>query len=107
MPLKHLLCKWHVFKNLKGNLRSKVPNDLYEPVLSEIKDIMNAEGQDIFLKLKAGFISKYEKNPDAFKFLKYLEKHFWKRTKKWAMCYRNFLHAEVNTSGHVESFHSH
>ncbi|KAE8737484.1 hypothetical protein FOCC_FOCC017052 [Frankliniella occidentalis] len=106
VPLTHLLCKWHVIKNLKDNLRSKAPSELFEPIFSEIKVIMNAEEENMFLKLKAGFINKYSNNPAASVYMAYLKKHYWKKEKKWAMCYRNFPHAGVNTTGHIESFHS-
>ncbi|KAJ1528131.1 hypothetical protein ONE63_008045 [Megalurothrips usitatus] len=104
--LRHLLCKWHVIKNLKENLRSKVPHDLVEIMLSEMKVILNAESESLFLKLKDGFINKYKSNPDASKYMSYLNSYYWPRAQKWAMFFRNFPHAEVNTTGHIESFHS-
>ncbi|XP_052130176.1 uncharacterized protein LOC113209508 [Frankliniella occidentalis] len=106
--LIHLLCKWHVIKNLKDNLRKKSSSDLFETVLSEIKVLMNTENENEFLKLKDAFKKKYkdENNKSAKPFLDYMEKYYFKRCEKWAMCYRNFPHAEVNTTGHIESFHS-
>lgn len=103
--LRHLLCKWHVFKNLKDNLRSKVPPELYDTMLSEMKVIMDADTEPVFLKLKEGFLNKYQNDPNASKYLSYLKKHYWKRAEKWAMCYRKFPHGDINTTGHLESFH--
>ncbi|KAK3918446.1 Sentrin-specific protease 1 [Frankliniella fusca] len=103
--LRHLLCKWHVFKYLKDNLRTKIPHELFETILSEIKVIMNAESETSFLKLKQGFLNKYNNDPRASKYMSYLDQHYWPRAEKWAMCYRNFPHGEVNTTGHIESFH--
>lgn len=50
--LTHLLCKWHVMKNLRDNLRLKVSRDLYDEMWSEMKVIMNAKEESEFLKLK-------------------------------------------------------
>ncbi|KAK3925935.1 Sentrin-specific protease 1 [Frankliniella fusca] len=96
--LRHLL-------NLKDNLRTKIPHELFETMLSEIKVIMNAESETSFLKLKQGFLNKYNNDPRASKYMSYFDQHYWPRAEKWAMCYRNFPHGEVNTTGHIESFH--
>ncbi|KAK3924101.1 Acyl-[acyl-carrier-protein]--UDP-N-acetylglucosamine O-acyltransferase [Frankliniella fusca] len=87
------------------NLRKKAPNDLFDTILSEMKVLINTENENEFNTLKDAFREKYKENESAKKFLDYLESHYF-NSKKWAMCYRNFPHAEVNTTGHIESFHS-
>lgn len=59
-PIRHILCRWLVFKNLKDNLRAKVPKDLYDEMLSELKIMMNVKEQTLFEDLCQGFLKKYE-----------------------------------------------
>ncbi|XP_054276739.1 uncharacterized protein LOC128995746 [Macrosteles quadrilineatus] len=105
-PMRHLLCRWHVIKNLKDNVRTKVPKDLFEDVFSEIRVLMNIEDLNMFEDLCEGFLKKYEEKDKTAKFITYFRQHYLNRTEKWAMCHRNFPHAQVNTTGHVESFHN-
>ncbi|KAK3931136.1 Zinc finger protein 875 [Frankliniella fusca] len=106
--LRHILCKWHVFKNFKDNIRQKAPKHLFDQILSEVKAILNAESESLYSELVSGFKRKYENNSDGAEFLKYFKKYYLKkgRPEKWAMAFRNFPHSEVNTTGHIESFHN-
>ncbi|XP_018896732.2 uncharacterized protein [Bemisia tabaci] len=104
--IKHILCVWHVLKNLEENLRAKVPLDLFNTMLSEIKVIMNTASKSSFFKLKDDFLSKYGNNPATSDFMSYLEDQYWKRVEKWSRCHRNFPHGEVNTIGYLDSFHN-
>lgn len=104
--LKHILCKWHVFKNFKDNIRKKAPNNLFEEILTEVKAILNAESESLFFRLLSGFQAKYENKPECSELWKYFQKYYLKRPEKWAMAFRNFPHSEVNTTGHIESFHN-
>ena len=36
----------------------------------------------------------------------YLDSYYFKRTEKWAMCFRNFPHAETDTNMFLESYHN-
>uniref|UniRef100_A0A8D8TQR4 MULE transposase domain-containing protein n=1 Tax=Cacopsylla melanoneura TaxID=428564 RepID=A0A8D8TQR4_9HEMI len=103
---RHILCKWHILKNWKENLRHKVPKEFVPTMLEELKEIMNAVELDKFDHLFKGFFKKYEDNCRTSSFMKYFHQHYMPRCTKWAMCHRNFPHASVNTTGHIESFHS-
>uniref|UniRef100_A0A8D9ARJ8 MULE transposase domain-containing protein n=1 Tax=Cacopsylla melanoneura TaxID=428564 RepID=A0A8D9ARJ8_9HEMI len=103
---RHILCKWHILKNWKENLRHKVPKEFVPTMLEELKEIMNAVELDKFDHLCKGFFKKYEDNCRTSSFMKYFHQHYMPRCTKWAMCHRNFPHASVNTTGHIESFHS-
>lgn len=105
--LRHLLCKWHILKAFKKNLRLHVPKDMVEPMMTELRVMVNAKEESLFLQLFDGFIKKYESSSLTAKFIKYFKAEYEKKhpPHKWAMCYRNFPHANVNTTGHVESFH--
>ncbi|KAK3931041.1 DNA-binding protein Ikaros [Frankliniella fusca] len=66
--LKHILSKWHLFKNFKENLRSKATRELFDPMMSEMKVILNEKNENLFKKLFSGFLNKYSKNKDASSF---------------------------------------
>ncbi|KAK3922643.1 Protein FAR1-RELATED SEQUENCE 2 [Frankliniella fusca] len=104
--LPHILCIWHVLKNFKENLRSKASKDLYDTMLSEVRVIMNEDNEGLFLKLIDGFQKKYENDKNASHFIDYFRKYYLNRPHKWALCYRQFPHGGVNTTGHLESFHN-
>lgn len=108
--LRHLLCKWHVLKNWKENLRSKASKDLFDTMNTELRLIMNCLDQAEFKKLCDCFLNKYENNPKASEFIEYFKENYLATEsyppQKWAMCYRNFPHAQVDTTGHLESFHN-
>lgn len=103
--LRHLLCIWHVIKNFKENLRKKVPKELVEPMLQELRVMINCKDQNLFHQLCQGFINKYQNNPKTSEFVAYFIKYYKNRAHKWATCFRNFPHGEVDTTGHIESFH--
>ncbi|XP_052126459.1 uncharacterized protein LOC113211795 [Frankliniella occidentalis] len=104
--LVHILCKWHILKNFKKNLRLHVPAGMVESMMLELRVIMNEINEKRFLELQEGFIKKYTNSLECKSFIeKYYEKYYKDRAKKWAMCFRKFPHANINTTGHLESFH--
>lgn len=105
--LCHLLCKWHVLKNLKNNLNKKVPRQLFESMNTEIRILLNTRDEIEFKRLCWAFTKKYEDNEETTEFLNYFLEHYLtvERCHKWAMCYRKFSH-HINTTGHIESFHN-
>lgn len=100
---KHLLCRWHIHRSFrrKLNLAPKtIQNELFEDLL-----VLSGErDQHEFAELLDGFIQKYTLK--APQFLKYLSDNYFNRCEKWAMCYRNFEHANTDTNMYVESFHN-
>ena len=54
--------------------------------------------------LMNGFLSMCnEKSPN---FGEYFKVNYKERAKRWAMCYRNFEHANTDTNLYVEPFHN-
>lgn len=107
---RHLLCKWHILKNLKENLRTKVFKDsmLVDSMYLEIRVLIDTKDIEEFKRLSYGFVKKYENNPKTSGFITYFLRHYLitDRCMKWAMCFRNFPHSGINTTGHIESFHN-
>lgn len=79
---------------------------LIPTTMEELKEIMNAVEFDKFDQLCTGFFKKFEDNCRTSSFMSYFQQHYMPRCTKWAMCHRNFPHASVNTTGHIESFHN-
>ncbi|XP_026290701.1 uncharacterized protein LOC113215308 [Frankliniella occidentalis] len=104
--LRHILCKWHLLRAFKKNLRSHVPKSFVDTMMNELRVLVNETDQKTFYDLQAGFIAKYENLDQCKSFItEYYRKYYVDRVTKWAMCFRNFPHANINTTGHIESFH--
>lgn len=102
--LRHLLCKRHLFKTFRKQLGEKAPKHLVDEMFVGLKILVNTRNSNTFGELSQAFIAKY--NPTAPKFIEYFLKYLEDgRVQKWPMCYRNFAHQSVDTTGHVESFH--
>ena len=62
------------------------------------------EKKERFKQLLSSFIARYQgKCPN---FVNYFNENYVGRTEKWALCYRNFPHANTDTNMFVESFHN-
>ena len=100
----HLLCKWHITRVWRRKLsklapKPEVKNELYRALLFllEEKDPLQFE------ILMNDFLSMCnEKSPN---FGECFKVNYKERAKQWAMCYRNFEHANTDTNMYVESFH--
>lgn len=105
MPLKHILCQWHLDEAFKGQLREKAPKDLFDTLYTELKVLTSERNLSDFKHLCEAFRMKH--STDAPKLIEHLDKHYFNRPEKWAMCYRqNLRHGNINTTGHVESLHN-
>lgn len=103
--LRHILCLWHLDETFKEQIRLKVPRALFDTVYDELRVLIYEEKESEFLKHHEMFLKNREKDSPAF--AAYFSKLYSCRTKVWAMCYRKGLnHGNVNTTGHVESFHN-
>jgi hypothetical protein len=80
---------------------------MVEEMMTTLRIITNEEDKEKFLKLQEGFIMKYQALPQCKTFIDdYFIKYYRSRSEKWAMCYRKTMHhANINTTGHIESFH--
>jgi hypothetical protein len=57
-----------------------------------------------FDRLLLNFFEKYSSSCESF--VSYFESYYCKRPELWALCYRNFTHANVETNMYAESYHS-
>ncbi|KAJ1530152.1 hypothetical protein ONE63_005083 [Megalurothrips usitatus] len=103
--LRHILCKWHLLRALKKNLKSHVPLNMGEDMMTELRVMVNEKDEEVFKKMQSGFIAKYENSSQTKTYIEYYRKNYEVRMQKWAMCFRKFPHANINTTGHIESFH--
>ena len=101
---RHLLCKWHI----KRAWRNKIPlvgnTDLQEEVYQTLELLIDEKSICSFTLLMSQFITKYSSICPTF--MNYFKKYYASRAEKWAMCYRNFEHANTDTNMFVEAFHN-
>ncbi|KAL1454549.1 hypothetical protein WDU94_010779 [Cyamophila willieti] len=105
VTIPHILCQWHLDKNLKKNLQSKCEGSQYDEIYTDLKTIIQSVSIEEGDALINGFLKKYESA--AKEFVQYMCTHYFERKEKWALCHRKFLgHGNINTTVHVESFHN-
>ncbi|GBO07388.1 hypothetical protein AVEN_170438-1 [Araneus ventricosus] len=103
--IRHLLCKWHVFRSWSRQLYAKVSNkQLVKEMKVRLKELLNVKERDAFEKLLAEFENiHFTKSPE---FVDYFKKHYCNRVQLWSASYRNFPHASTETNNYCESFHN-
>ncbi|XP_026682549.1 uncharacterized protein LOC108252916 [Diaphorina citri] len=105
VTIPHILCQWHLDKNLNKNLQSKCEGSQFDKINTDLKTIIQSVSIEECDALMNGFLKKYESA--AKEFVKYMCTHYFGRKEKRALCYRKFLgHGNINTTAHVESFHN-
>ncbi|XP_065910037.1 uncharacterized protein [Dysidea avara] len=102
--LHHLLCRWHLDRSWRNNVRSKVsqPNqlDIYQTLC-----IMESElDEEEFKRMICSFVQHWEKKETVF--IKYFQENYLNRCEKWARCFRKFAHADTDMNMYLESFHN-
>ncbi|XP_046394786.1 uncharacterized protein LOC124162325 [Ischnura elegans] len=104
--VRHLLCSWHVKRNWQRNLHRKVKNndELISEVYENLETLIDEKNEKLFTSMLEAFISKY--SPIAFDFVEYFKNVYCSKVEKWAMCFRNFPHADTDTNMFVEAFHN-
>ncbi|XP_057301394.1 uncharacterized protein LOC130635887 [Hydractinia symbiolongicarpus] len=100
---KHLLCKWHITRAWRRNLKL-VPESQQDEVMQHLLVILNEKDASQFKILQRGFLKKCSVIAPAF--AKYFQDRYVRRAEKWAMCYRQFEHCNTDTNMFVESFHN-
>eukprot|EP00794_Sanderia_malayensis_P020831 gene20831-22875_t len=102
----HLLCKWHIHRSWRRRLHSLFPKD--REVQSELYQglmvLLEERDSTKFEAMCSAFIEKYAAVSEEF--VRYFNEVYMNRPEKWAMCYRNFPHANTDTNMFVESFHN-
>ena len=64
----------------------------------------STKSEEEFEKLLNGFLT--QTNNLAPQYINYFQSEYLDQTEQWAMCHRNFDHANTDTSMFVESFHN-
>ena len=100
---KHLLCKWHITRAWRRNLKL-VPESIQDEVMRTPLVILNEKEEAQFNTLHEGFLKRYSLVAPAF--IKYYRDNYAGRVEKWAMCFRQFEHCKTDTNMFVESFHN-
>ena len=105
-PTPHFLCKWHLHRAWSRKLRKLFPGNstLQAKFYQLLVVLMEEKNSNTFQNQLHQLTAKYSMMyPDLFE---YLETYYFNRTEKWAMCYRNFPHAETDTNMFLESYHN-
>ena len=102
--IRHLLCIWHVHRSWLKKLRQTV---IYEDERTEMYRalcaLLSERNENTFKSLCKNFCTLYSQYGD---FISYFQQYYLSRPFKWAMCYRNFPHANTNINMYVECFHN-
>eukprot|EP00112_Aurelia_sp_Birch-Aquarium-sp1_P016102 Seg3619.1 transcript_id=Seg3619.1/GoldUCD/mRNA.D3Y31 product="Ubiquitin-like-specific protease 1" protein_id=Seg3619.1/GoldUCD/D3Y31 len=102
----HLLCKWHVHRSWRRKLHSLLPkerefqNEIYQAIVVLLEERDSTK----FKAMALAFVSTYMAVSEQF--VRYFQEVYLTRPEKWAMCHRNFPHANTDTNMFVESFHN-
>ena len=101
--IRHLLCKWHIHRTWKRRLQSLLPHDvdLQIEIYRALVVLMDEKNENDFKKMANNFIEIYKSK--CKKFIDYFIEKYMNRPEVWAMCYRNFPHANTDTNMYVES----
>lgn len=101
-PTKHLFYEWHVTNGWNKNF-AKVKGDKREMIKDKVMRMLYEANVSVFHRLLDDFLQ--ETDEDVLPFIDYFTEHYVSNSKyeKWAYCYR--LHANINMSVALESFH--
>ncbi|KAF8769946.1 hypothetical protein HNY73_017532 [Argiope bruennichi] len=97
----HLLCIWHVNRNINRNINSKVKTCNRENIKKQMNDIVTELDTTTFNSLIEKFVEKFKEEESSF--VQYFETTYKKRPEKWAYCYRKGL--GINTNMKLERWH--
>ncbi|KAK3928240.1 Zinc finger protein 511 [Frankliniella fusca] len=105
LSIWHILCIWHIHRTLQANIRNHIKDtDLVQEIYVVMCSMINATTEEEFRKLEAAFKLMYANVSPGF--FKYMTETFLPKAKKWAKCFRQNYHGNVDTTMHVESFHN-
>ena len=101
---KKFLCAWHINKNWKQKLISKIPD---KDLRAETRDLLfelRAElDPDVFEYLNEAFIDFLDSDDGLSEFLEYYQTYYYHRSEFLAYCH--LPNDCVNTNNHIEKFH--
>lgn len=101
---KKRLCSWHVFKNWKQQLKSKVKNnEKEEEILKILILIRNSNSLDKSKQDLEKLIKQLSNDKRTKEFGQYLKSFYLKRIDQWVYADRSVL--IPNTNMHIESLH--
>ena len=102
----HFLCKWHLYRTWLRKLRELYPQDqqLQTELYTNLVVLTEEKSLESFTSMKERFKELYKNKCKDF--VDYMDKNYFNRSENWAMCYRQFSHADTDTNMYVESFHN-
>ncbi|XP_039282903.1 uncharacterized protein LOC120351034 [Nilaparvata lugens] len=104
---RHLLCKWHVVRAIKKNCINRIKdNKLRKEVFGKFIVLLGLKSSTEFGIGLSNFLKDLRHMKGLTSFMKYFEIFYANRCSKWAMCFRNFYHANTDTNMFVESYHN-
>lgn len=104
-PVRHILCIWHIHRNIQSNLRHYIKDsDLINEMYEVLCVMVEAASEEEFQNLVKSFNEEYAHKAPLF--YKYFNDTFLPKAKKWAKCFRLAEHGCVETTMLVESFHN-
>ena len=102
--VRHLLCIWHIHRSWMRKLRQEVHEEpLRQEMYHSLCTLLYERNENNFKELVRKFMRQYSQYGN---FIDYFQDYYMSRSHKWALCYRNFLHANTDTNMYVESFHN-
>lgn len=103
-PKHHLLCSWHIDKNWRVNIKSKIKDPMKQSeVYKACRTLMECFDPEIFQSSLDAFLLMCEGDAETKEFGIYFEKHYARRPEKWAFCFRIGLF--LNTNMYLEAMH--
>ena len=98
-----LLCKWHIIRAWKRKL-PLAPEEIRKDLYNSLMILINEKDKKQFSEILNGFLINYSYS--APKFIAYFKEQYCQRVEKWAMCFRDFDHANTDTNMYAEAFHN-
>ncbi|XP_052126912.1 uncharacterized protein LOC113202560 [Frankliniella occidentalis] len=105
LSIWHILCIWHIHRTLQANIRIHIKDtDLVQEIYVVMCSMIDARTEEEFKKLESAFkLTYFNVSPGLSN---YMTVTFLPKAKKWAKCFRQDYHGNVDTTMHVESFHN-
>ena len=101
---KYLVCTWHVDKNWRENIRSKIKtSDMHEDIYKRLRILLEESAVNEFERKLQIFREHIAKTPCLAAFSTYFNDKWVARKEQWAFCYRQRV--GINCNMYLERFH--
>ena len=100
---KRILCKWHVLRAWKANLKAIKDLDNEEKLYHTLRVLIDETDEHKFKEMLDKAIVEMKENEFTKEFGEYFVTYYKCRCEQWANCFR--VSSGVNTNMYVEAFH--